>query len=108
MASFITSSFQYVFARTGFHSFSESVNFASLSFFRLISLFHNLYNSDLRCFFILALLLYRYFYVLSIILTVYSHGKDKIKKIFLSDRRDNAGIYGRIKVYVYKFHARYF
>ncbi len=42
MTTFVATTFQYVFARTVFHSLTESVYFASLSFFRLISLFHNI------------------------------------------------------------------
>ena len=44
MTAFIAASFQYVFTGTALHSFSEPVNFASLSFFGLISLFHFIFS----------------------------------------------------------------
>ena len=40
MTTFVATAFQHVSARLTFHSFSEPVHFASLSFLVLISLFH--------------------------------------------------------------------
>ena len=40
MATFIAAAFKDVSSRTRLHSFSETVNFTSLSLFGLISLFH--------------------------------------------------------------------
>lgn len=40
MTTFVAATFQHVPAGFGSHSLSEPVNFASLSFFGLVSLFH--------------------------------------------------------------------
>lgn len=76
MTTFIATPFNHVFTRTRFHPFSESVYFASLSLFGLISLFH--FFSLKLCGIIPQIksfsnLFYRYLIVLSNKLSVYSH-----------------------------------
>ena len=46
MTTFVATAFNNVSARFTLHSLSESVNFASLSLFGLISLFHNIFSYD--------------------------------------------------------------
>ncbi len=69
MTTFIATALQYVFTRTIFHSFAETVYLASLSLFGLISLFHNIL-----------------LYCIINFLCVYSYRKNEINKRIVADR----------------------
>ena len=62
LSALVSAPFEYLSACRGSHSLSESVNFASLSLFGLISSFHS-QNSDIFCI-LRNLFILRVFYIL--------------------------------------------